>query len=379
MIFKKKKQHEEMEKTPSEVVEGIPDVGDVADSPVKEKKTWGRKEKRAGPIKQKHEKTKKIKKAKPPKKKSEEYVIKKNGLMKFLRVIFWGILLFILVNGIIVLTRPDRTDEVRVMIDDFKQRFYAQKDSNDEVLGFAQNFAREYLTYRKSGEADFKNRIGPYVSDRIYNMTEIYDFRDGAEAVYVEAYRKEAYSPTQWDVYVMCQIQYHKTIENKDGEKEEALEQEKSVLKVPVSVSESGYCVEDLPLFVEDYIRDSNHQDIEYYGTEVKNPKIEQALTNFLQAYYKQEQSVIDYYLTVDADKEQFYGLNGRYEFVGLVSLKTYQENGKKEITCILKIKIKDTVNAGIILQEFNVTAIEDGDRIYVKNLNTKIVNLYNK
>lgn len=380
MIFKKKKQPEEAEQQVPEP-EVLPDLS-VVDPLVKKKKLWRRKEKPAKPkkeIKPKKEKAKKAKKEKQPKKKSEEYVIKKNGLMKFLRVVFWGILLFIFVNGIIVLTRPDRTDEVKVMIDEFEQRFYEQKDSNEEILGFAQNFAKEYLTYTRSGEADFRNRISPYVSDRIFNMTGIYDFKKDAEAVYVSAYRKEAYSDQQWDVYVMCHVQYKKNTVNKNGEEEEVLEQKRSVLKVPISMSNGGYCVEDLPLFVEDYIRDAGHQEIEYYGTEIKNPKIEQALTNFLQAYYKQEQSVIDYYLTVDADKTKFYGLNGRYEFMSIDNIKSYQEEGQKEIICILKIKIKDTVNEGIILQEFNVVVIEDGDRIYVQDLNTKIVNLYNK
>lgn len=82
--------------------------------------------------------------------------------------------------------------------------------------------------------------------------------------------------------------------------------------------------------------------------------------------------------MTEDADKSKFYGLLGRYEFIDIDNVKIYQEEGSKDIICILKIKIKDIANESVILQEFNVTVIENGDRIYIKDLNTKIVNLFN-
>ena len=87
---------------------------------------------------------------------------------------------------------------------------------------------------------------------------------------------------------------------------------------MPVSRSEQGYCIEDLPLFVEDTMKDTGYQAVEYYGTEIENPKVKQALKNFLTAWYEQEQSVINYFLTEDADKSKFYGLLGRYEFIDL-------------------------------------------------------------
>lgn len=385
MIFKKK--NKKVAETNSslerpEETSPVPALNDDMDNQegheaIKKKKWYesSAKKKKAANRPQKVQKENITKKPKKPK--SEEYIIKKNGLMKVFRFVFWGILLFIFVNGIIVLTRPDRTDEVRKMIEDFEAKYQTEKDFNEEILGFAQNFAREYLTYTRSGESDFKERIKPYVSERIYGMSGIYDFKQSATAVYTKAYRKETYAPGQYDVYVMCTTAYTKIVENNEGT-EEVESWDRSILKVPVSRSEQGYCIEDLPLFVEDTMKDTGYQAVEYYGTEIENPKVKQALKNFLTAWYEQEQSVINYFLTEDADKSKFYGLLGRYEFIDIDNVKIYQEEGSKDIICILKIKIKDIANESVILQEFNVTVIENGDRIYIKDLNTKIVNLFN-
>ena len=58
-------------------------------------------------------------------------------------------------------------------------------------MDFAQDFAKEYLTYEKGGEQDFRTRINPYISQRLNNAPGIYAFRNNAKAAYVNAYRKE--------------------------------------------------------------------------------------------------------------------------------------------------------------------------------------------
>ena len=37
-------------------------------------------------------------------------------------------------------------------------------DHEEELMRYAQDFVKEYLTYTKSGEEEFKKRISPYVS-----------------------------------------------------------------------------------------------------------------------------------------------------------------------------------------------------------------------
>ena len=72
----------------------------------------------------------------------------------------------------------------------------------------AQDFVKEYLTYTKSGEEEFKKRISPYVSKRVLNISGIYGFRSNAKATYVDAYRKEKYAENIYDVFLAAEVQY---------------------------------------------------------------------------------------------------------------------------------------------------------------------------
>ncbi|SFS08031.1 conjugal transfer protein [Anaeromicropila populeti] len=321
----------------------------------------------------KKQKELKIKKAK--KQKNDTYIMRKNAAMKGLRAVLWLLLAFIFVKGILVSIRPDRTDEVAGMIENFKSEFYAQKDTNDEVFGFAQNFTQEYLTYEVDGQKDFQERIKPYVSPKIYEMNDIYDFKSKAKTIYVQAYRKVEYSSNQLDVYVKATVEYEMQQLTEDKTTYETVSKcESSTLKVPVSIQNNGFCIEDLPMYVSDSLLD----ECEYnnlVGEELESNEYNTAITNFLMAYYSQEQSVIDYYLSSDADKSKFMGLNTRYQFNQIRDLSVYKTDSGKVI-CLVKVGILDSVNAAVVSQQFNVQVIKDGDRIYIQDINTKTANL---
>lgn len=328
--------------------------------------------------KQKKEKpAKKVKKPKEKPPKSQEYIIKKNFTMKVLRGIFWIIILFIFFKGIMVSLRPDQTDQVQSIIKNFRSELALEKDKNEEIFGFTQNFVKEYLSYSKEGgEKDFKNRISSYVS-RQFNTANAYDFRKDAKAIYVQAYRKEQYSNSQYDVFVLAEIMYtSKVLNEESGEYEEVEEYETSILKVPVSVSaDNKYCVESIPMFVQDDLLDYGYTVTNFYPEgKIDNARVQSSIENFLTAYYSQDQEIINYYLTVDADKTKFLSLNSRYVFEKIEDLKSFQSaNG---IICVLQIKIKDSVNGAVIYQEFNLTCIEENDRVYIKDINTRANNI---
>ena len=72
--------------------------------------------------------------------------------------------------------KTQAADELRQMIKDFEQTQQSQGDAAEEVMDFAQDFAKEYLTYEKGGEQDFRTRINPYISQRLNNAPGIYAF-----------------------------------------------------------------------------------------------------------------------------------------------------------------------------------------------------------
>lgn len=316
-------------------------------------------------------KEKKPKKEKPPK--SQEYIIRKNFTMKVFRWIFWFIIIFIFFKGVKVSLRPDQTNQVQNIIRNFKTELDLERDSNEEILGFTQNFVKEYLTYsREGGESEFKGRLVPYVSKQ-FNTANAYDFRKDAKAVYIKAYRKEQYSQTQYDVYVLAEILYvDQVLDEETGEKNIVEEYDTSILKVPVSVSsDNKYCIESIPMFVQDQLLDYSYQFTDFYPEgKIENNQIQSSIENFLIAYYSQDQEVINYYLSTDADKAKFLSLNNRYIFQSVDDLKAFQLGN--EIVCVLKIKIKDRVNDVVIYQEFNLSCIKEKDRVYIKDINTR-------
>ena len=235
-------------------------------------------------------------------------------------------------------------------------------------MDFAQDFAKEYLTYKQSGEEEFKSRIKPYVSRRIYNLSGIYSFRHSAKATYVHAYRRVE-NEGVYDVYVRAEVRY---------DQEEESIYDTCTLKIPVSATQAGYCVTSLPLYVQDSQLDTTYNAAELtWGVEIDSTPLEGSVRNFFETYYTQEQSMINYLLTPDADKSKFLGMDHRYAFLQIESLKAYQNEGETDIHCIVKTRIQDTVNEEEIYQECNLVLVESNEKYYVKDMETKITGGY--
>lgn len=317
------------------------------------------------------------------KEKSQGYKLKNNNMIRVMRVVFWIFLIWFFIRGLAISLRPDQTNEVNQVISDFKKEFSNYKDQDSELLSFAQNFVKEYMTYQDQDEEGYKQRIRKYVADNVYGNSDLSDLKGNAKVTYVKAYKKESYSTNQVDVYVLADITYTlKTLTKDTTTFEEKTKEEEVVLKVPIYISSSDntYIVEDTPMFVNDSMKTKNYKSgEEYYASEINDDMqkkgIEKSLTIFLKAYYEQEQKVINYYLTEDADSKKFIGLDGRFKFNDISDLRCYQDENSNNIICILKIKVQD-INEVTMLQEFNVILVRNNNKYYVEDMNTKIVKL---
>lgn len=310
--------------------------------------------------------------------KSDQYIMRKNTGMKVLRILFWIILVFIFIRGIVSICRPDKADVVSQMISEFKANYSNFTNQNEEVMSFAQNFAKEYLTYSPRGQDDYKKRLKPYVASSILSGNDINDFAAAAEAVYVQAYKMEDYSSTQKDVYVLAEVEYTIRQLAEDQTYTTITSRNQLVLKVPVYCEDGAYIVENLPLIVSDGINLEKYIVEEYYGTTLDDGKtaaVETSVANFLEAYFEQDESVINYYLAASADKEAFSGLHGRFAFLGIDTIKSYQDAGG-DIICLVDFKVQDAENDVKMLQRINLTIQESGGKYYIKSMNTRTGNL---
>lgn len=325
---------------------------------------------------QKKEKEKLLDVRKP---KETDYVLKRNNGMKILRIFLWGILLFFFVKGVLISVQPTDEQQVTKTIDNFKQEFKTFKGENEELMAFAQNFVREYLTYTEKDEEGYKKRLQPYVSSKVSGLTGITDFSSNAEATYVQAYRKEQYADNQYDVYVLADVCYTTTTTTEEGVTTTNKTTAETYVKVPVFVRNGAYIVEDLPLFVSDSLLLGDYKAYNFSGdkaSEAEVAAIKTSLLNFFTAYYEADQSVIDYYLSPLANKDTFWGLNGRYQFENIASLSCYALEGMNGYIGIVGLTIKDSYNGANLYQEYNLLIRSEGNQYYIQDMNTKTINL---
>ena len=219
----------------------------------------------------------------------------------------------------------------------------------------------------------------PYVSSSFLN-SEMNDFTKSATASYVQAYRVEEYSATQLDVYVLADVEYSTRSLGEDGKTYTTeITRSQVELSVPVYAAGGKYIVENIPLIVSDAVNVEQYITEEYYGTGMSaeaTKAVETSVGNFLKAYLEQEESVINYYLSAEADKEHFTGLDGRFEFMEIEKLVCYQETSGSDIITLVEYIIRDTENDAKLLQKINLSMEESGGKYYIKSMNTRTGNL---
>lgn len=337
-------------------------------------------------IKEQREKTKETKEKQdkkvveaPKKKKSEEYVMKKNSGMRVLRIIFWVMLIFFFVKGVAGIFKTDTQKQAEQLIQNFKDQYNDFTSENAEIMAFAQNFTKEYLTYTYRGEDDYKKRLKPYVVSSMLTGNLV-DCSANAEAKYVQAYRIEDYTEKQKDVYVVAEVLYSKSVLSEDGQTYTNKESQNTVtLRVPIYVNGGSFIIEDIPLMVEDQsIYAQNYNVNPYSGnvvSDVKAANIKTSVENFLKAYFEQDESVIDYYLGTNSDKEKFCGLKGRFTFVGIEKIDSYID-ASGGIVSIVEFKIQDIENGAKMYQKINLSMTESGGKFYIQDINLRAANL---
>lgn len=62
--------------------------------------------------------------------------------MKIFRWVFWFMLVCVFARGAYQIIKPQAADELRQMIKDFEQTQQSQGDAAEEVMDFAQDFAK---------------------------------------------------------------------------------------------------------------------------------------------------------------------------------------------------------------------------------------------
>lgn len=311
--------------------------------------------------------------------KEELYILRKNTAFKVLRILIWSMLCFFFIRGVVVSIRPDPTSKINGIIKKFQEDLSMYQNQNGEIMAFAQNFVKEYMTYEAGEEFDYVDRLKPYASETITNTAYRFPGGSTATVLYSAAYKQTQYSPTQYDVWVLTTVSYTSKMISDDGIASETITEDTVILKVPISVSGNRYIVEDYPAFVADDQK-AVYEKKAYTGKEstdeIKN-SVELALSNFFKAYYESDQSVIDYYLSPDADSSKFIGLKGRVSFERIDELRVYyrNENSTTDFLSMVTLSVKDKNNA-VVTQHYNLHIVYKDKQYYVVDMNVRSTNL---
>lgn len=321
--------------------------------------------------------------------------LKKNTTAKILRFVLWGMMAFLFVRGMVAILKPDQTEALQTWIKELETNTQKNIAQNTEILSFTEDFVQEWFTY--TNEDEFKGRLAPYVVPAVMEQQNIHDFKSTSKVTRTNAYRTEQYAAGHFDVYVsvthtntkLVTVEQETTgnVKKKTEVKESTAKQEavtvesSEILKVPVQLTEDDrYIIEGIPLIVNDV----EYLPGQYQKVDVSLEKIEdvslyqETITNYLRAYYSEAQSVTDYYLSVDAEKEKLFGFTeqGKVELLTVKEVKAYRK-AAGEVLCLVTYQIRNNVSQAENLQQCNIL-LDDREmgRLYIKDMDTKLFNL---
>ena len=327
-------------------------------------------------VQKKQQKAKPPKAGKPARSQSEVQTIRKAQGMKIARMILWVMLAFVFLRGVVAIFRGGMNDSAEEL-EQYRQENEAARTRIEQLLPFAEDFARDYLTYSPGGEQDYQQRMNAYATKNLFSGVRVGNAT--AEAVSATAYRHEAYSETQEDVWVRLTVRY--TIKNRNpetGESVETQEFRETTLKVPVACTDSGFVVEDFPAFVTDERKAQDYKAESYSGASADRATqdaVKTALEGFFRAYYAENQGVIQYYLTPDADVSDFLGLNGRVTFQRVSECRVYIPEGTGTLLAIVSVEVTDA-NGLTVPQRFHMELLRQDGQFHVRNMNVRSKNI---
>lgn len=307
-------------------------------------------------------------------------IMRKNTSLRIGRLLIWTMITFIFLRGAITCIQPDPRAEVNRTIQDFKAELNSFQSLDSELLAFAENFAVRYFTYQSGGEAEYSDGLKAFASPQVSNIG--FDIPSGAacRVLYANAYRKEQQSEDQYDIWVMLELEYTTERRLEDGGYATQTTEEQTIIRVPVLEKSGGYIVEDLPAFANDdnIIKDYSPEGFNggsECGDSVRQG-VKRSLTNFFVAYCRDEQSVINYYLSPKAKQADFIGLNGRVQFNKIDSLSVYPvPNESGRFIAIVNLSLRDK-NGMSLPQSYHIELLYRDEQFYIETMNLRTHNI---
>lgn len=290
--------------------------------------------------------------------------LKKDTMQRFLRILFWTLLIFLVVRSILGdVFEPEVKFEM--------PKIKLEREGPGAV---AASFVKEYLTYEASDAAksnkDYRDRVYRFAADYI-NLPNLNDAAIGSIVEDVFIFDIEKINEQQYDVLIKADVVYLQ----KDSKKTKSI----LYIKVPIREANESFVVEDTPVIIPapnkvDIRYEKFNQGEELYITDTE--KIKEIMGNFLKTYCDGKSTEIAYYMD---DGKPVKGFLGRFTFLYFKEFHVFDLKVNNEYKAIATVSFQDSISKKTFFQNYNIDLIKRDGRWYVKKLDVRGGNINEK
>ena len=277
--------------------------------------------------------------------------------VKVARIIFWVILSFVMIRGVVTIVRPSNSN-----IHDLDQNIrLAKKEMNteNEASSFAESFAKEFLSFKQGQGEEYRKRLSMYLTPQA--LASINTSLSGD--VLTEdsnAIKVKKVDDSKYNVDIKTKTKYPNTTKD-------------IFLSVHVVENDGSYAIDEIPLFIAGpkiaYVEPKQMDGQSANGN--VSTAVEDMLNNFFKVYAEGADGEIAYYLndpTIGLS-----GLKGAFKFKSLSEVKVYETSVADEYTVVANYTVEDPQLKQDIKQKIAMKIIKRDNRYYIKEFNIRL------
>lgn len=276
---------------------------------------------------------------------------------KVARIIFWVILSFIMIRGVVTIVRPSNSN-----IHDLDQNIRLVKEemnTENEASSFAESFAKEFLSFKQGQGEEYRKRLSMYLTPQV--LASINTSLSGD--VLTEdsnTIKVKKVDDSKYNVDIKTKTKYPNTTKD-------------IFLSVHVVENNGSYAIDEMPLFIAGpkiaYVEPK--QMDEQSANSTISTAVEDMLNNFFKVYTEGADGEIAYYL--NDPTIALSGLKGAFKFKSLLEVKVYETSVADEYTVVTNYTVEDPQLKQDIKQKIAMKIIKRDNRYYIKEFNIRL------
>lgn len=283
-----------------------------------------------------------------------------------LRILLWILIAFLILRGVASLFGKTTSESIGITV---QQKLTANKKQDQiktEAAAFAEGFSEEYMTYKGNDTEEYQERLSKYLSSYASALEPSISGNCDVQAIRATAIKCSFYSTNQVNVDVRVKVKYSQSTKD-------------IFLRVPVIENGGKYTIEDLPMVIP--AQEIAALDVNNYSgtaaTDNETSEIKKMLQNFLQTYCRGNDTELNYFMSDSSTKIK--GLKGSFNFKSIDDVKVFYMKDKNSYLVLCSYTITDINSNQDFKQDIHVHVTKQDGRYYVKDIDTRSIDLNNE